>query len=162
MIFLLFNTCFVAEVVWKYNIGPMVSISKPRIVHNGSLEEKEYFNRVYMSTIDVVGAEWLHRYIADNCYIYCDKNSWKIFTITDVINFTWDQGLMKSNVYILTNKTAIRKGSYIYLSEFVTKTGKLKIKGGVSPVFIDLTQIAKINVSSKIYTNGGCNIYYYT
>ena len=159
IIFLLFNTCFAAETIWKYNVGPMVSISEPRIVRKGTINEKEYLDRVYIFPINIIGTEWLNKYMVDN-KIYCTANSKKNFVISDVIKITWKQGLKKLNIHKFTNRTRIPKGSYIYLSKFNVETGKMKIGGPILPKFVNVTDNPEINISNKIYTNGGCCIFY--
>ena len=154
IIFLLFNTCFVAEVVWKYNVGPMISISMPRIVENGTIKEKEYVDRVYIFPVNVIGAKWLKKYMV-NHEIYCTVNSEKNFVVANIT---------KSNVNRFTNKTKIAESSYIYLSEFNVKTGKMKISRPVTvlPKFVNVTDNPVINIGNKIYTNERCFIFYYS
>jgi len=161
IIFLLFNTCFAAEVIWRYNVGPMVSLSEPRIVKSGTLDEKEYLDRVYMFQINMIGAEWLRKYMKDYP-VYCPANSGKYMVFVGITKITWEHGLKKTNVYKLTNRTNIRKMSYIYLSEFNVETGKMKIRGAVVPVFVNVSDNPKIKLCNKIYTNGKCYILYYS
>ncbi len=161
-VFLLFNTCFAAEVIWHYNIGPTIYLSKDRIMKSGTLEEKEYLDRVYLSTVDVYGAKWLAEKISGKLRIYAGKNAEQNLLLVGLTPSHSNYGT--KNIFILTNKTEhIRKSSYIYLTEFNTETKFVKVKGGVYPSFIELSEISTlINSSSIIYSNGKCSILFYS
>lgn len=156
-IFFLFNSCFLAEVIWKYNIGPSIYVSAPRITKDGTIYEKEYLDRVYLSVRDMKSAEWLSRNTKDNTTnVFSGHNAiarkFRIAGLTPKYGF---------NVITLSNKTEISKNSYIYLSEFNTNTGKIDDRIRAFPKFFSLTEISeKLNSIDKIYTNGGSEIYY--
>lgn len=156
-IFFLFNSCFLAEVIWKYNIGPSIYVSAPRITKDGTIYEREYLDRVYLSVRDMKSAEWLSRNMKDNTTkVFSGHNA--IARKLSIAGLTPKYG---SNVITLSNKTEISKNSYIYLSEFNTNTGKIDGRIGAFPKFFSLTEISeKLNSIDKIYTNGRSEIYY--
>lgn len=169
-IFLLFNSGFTAEVIWRHNIGASNHISAPRILNSGSIEEKEYFERTHIFILDVKGAEWLSRNMQRDRKIYCDLNAEMDFWLQGLTPGYWRNRLNSPNYFFrLTNETEkLNENSYIYLSEFNTDTGKIKTckkglaKWGTFPEHFDIKEISPIlNVSEKIYTNGKSEIYYY-
>lgn len=159
--FLLFNTSFPAEVIWKHNRGASVYISKPRILKEGSIEEKEYFYRVYLSKSDMESAKWLNKEMKENSKIFAGSNSEAPLRVNGLTPYGNKIG--SSNVFRLTNKTQVNNDSYIYLSEFNNATGKIKSSPHGMGTFIshfDVKEISKeIHTSNKIYANGRSQVY---
>lgn len=170
-IFMLFNTGFVAEVVYHNNISASVYISKARIYSAGSLYEKEYLDRVYLSINDVLCAKWLKVYMFKKTSIFCGKNAEQNLIFTGLTLGHITKKINEPVVYYLTNNKNklkhISSGSYIYLTKFNTFTRKIKYGGGtpsagIFPKLFNLTDIYYYMSErcNKIYTNNGSNIYY--
>jgi len=153
-IFLLLNTGFVSEVIFKDHPGASIYISKSRIEKSGNVWEKEYFDYVHLSSYDVYGAYWLGINKVD-AKIYCGLNAVQNLRIVDVsIN------LDINNILLLINETEL-DSSYIYLTEFNHVIGRIKIKIGTFPKLLNIDNISQmLDTNNKIYINGGSVIYY--
>lgn len=160
-IFFIFNSGLASELIWKYNVGPSIYISYPRIIKSGNLWEKEYLDRVTLGVRDVVGAHWLRVHMDYNKRIYADKNG-----LHNLAFFGLNRGDIKKklgslpNVWLIPKYKSIRDHSYIYLTEFDTKNNVIKVSGKLKPELINLRNEINFNEINKIYTNDGCEIYY--
>jgi len=168
-LFLLFNSGFTAEVIWRHNISASNHISAPRILNSGSIEEKEYFWRTHISVLDVKSAEWLSKNMQETEKVYGGLNAERPFWINGLTPGSLRNRLSSKNYFFLTSEAEkIDKKSYIYLNEFNLDTGKIKtctrgltVWGTFSEHF-DIKEISSIlNASEKIYTNRRGEIYYY-
>ena len=163
-IFFLFNSGFVAEVVWKHNTGASNAISAPRILKDGAIEEKEYFYRTHLSVVDMKSAEWLIENMERDCKIFSGANAQNSLRINGLTLVHQHIGL--SSIFPLSKGIKIPTNSYIYLSEFNVINRKIKVtpKLGVWGTFSNLFDINEISMlldsSNKIYTNGDSEIYY--
>lgn len=161
VIFLLFNTCFFAETVWRYNIGPMISISKSRILNNGDVYEREYLDRVSFSECNIRSAIWLLMYKCKG-YIYSGQNANKNVRIAkSILTLNNYRVYNVPHVRIIFKKTKIHKKSYIYLTKFNIETNTIKMAGGIFPKLLNITEINALEKSYRIYTNGMSCVYYY-
>lgn len=157
-IFLLFNTGVVSAIILKDSPGSSIYLSKARIQTQGNLKEKEYFDRVYLSVYDISGSKWLEKYRGQDKPIGIGRNSKQNMFFS---NMTFERHVVGSqNCYWVTPKNKFRENSYIYLSEFNVKTGKIKIVGPRFWYLVSIDEFPSINSSDKIYTNGGSEIYY--
>jgi uncharacterized membrane protein len=160
-VFFMLNSGLAAEVIWKHNISPSIYVSAPRILNNGSIEEKAYFDYVHLSVLDMRGGRWVAEKMKENSKIFCGPiNERGVLLINGLTSPIYDT-FGSLNIFPLTYKTIIPDNSYIYLTQFNTKTGKIKQTGWVFPEYLNITEIEQINLSNKIYTNGGGEIYYY-
>jgi len=160
-IFFMLNSGLTAEVIWKHNISPSIYVSVPRILNNGSIEEKTYFDYVHLSVLDMRGGRWVAEKMKENNKIFCGPiNERDVLLINGLTSPVYDT-FGSLNIFPLANKTIIPDNSYIYLTEFNTKTRKIKQTGWIFPEYLNISEIEQINLSNKIYTNGACEIYYY-
>jgi len=156
--FFLFNSNFTAEVIWKHNIGASVYLSEPRIAKEGTIEEKEYLDRVYLTSEDIYSAEWLANHMRNNSKVYCGKNAEQNLLFAGLTRGYTQNKIGSSNIFPLIDK--IEERSYIYLTKFNINTWKIKQRGGAFPELFNITEIFGTDISNKIYTNSGSEIYY--
>jgi len=160
-VFFLFNSGFAAEVIWNYNIGASVYVSAPRITKVGSVEEKEYLYRAYLSDTDVRSSKWLNENVREGM-IFTDGHGYYPLYLVGLTRHSERVG--KPIVFDLTDKVKFSKNSYVYLTKFVTETRKIQrtySKMHFFPNFFDIGRISgQLNSANKIYTNGRSEIYY--
>lgn len=158
-VFSLLNSGFLAEVIWKHNITPSAYVSKPRILYgDSSLEEKAYFDYIYLSTLDMKSGEWIAAKKQKDYKVFCGPiNAYPNLLMNGLTHTYYHKGIGSQDLLSLTNETLIPNDSYIYLTEFNVKTKKLKQSGGVNPEYSNIPETWQYN---KIYTNGGSEIYY--
>ena len=157
MIFLLFNSGFSSEVIFK-DYGPSIYLSKCRILDQGNIIEKERFFRKYMTDYDVLSAKWLSKNKETKIKkIYCDKRG---------LDPLHSYGNISSSILFLTNRTTDILGpSYIYLKYVNVQVGIMGMHASLdyplfkfknSPVYLIL-----LKNGNKIYSNEGSEIYYF-
>jgi len=154
LIFLLFNSGFASEVIFK-DYGPDIYLSKERITssENVSMIEKERFYRKYITDYDVFGAKWLSKY-KDAIKIYSDRRG------GDVLYPYGNVSPLKP-IIPLTNYTNLVRPCYVYLRYVNVVEGIMGMHGDLDfPLFYTYEIYPLINTCNKIYTNGGCEIYY--
>ncbi|WP_324735229.1 DUF2206 domain-containing protein [Thermococcus sp. SY098] len=166
-IFLLFNSGFIAEVVWGYNIGPSNEISKPRILYKGSIQEKEYFYRNYIFLPEVIGAKWGKRKIGDKS-IYGGIESIPKLMVSGMTPYFWKIG--SSNIFPLVKNQTLNNDSYLYLSLFSLDTKKIGVIPDKLLIWATFAEVVNFNnilytqkhsKINKIYSSDGCEIYYF-
>ena len=154
VIFLLFNSGLVYTVA-KDHPGS-ISISQEEIKKYGDTEDKVMFYHNYIIDQDFFGAKWFSKNAIDNRKIYSD-----VVTVNFLISYG---GTGFKEHYLLSNTTKdIKTGAYLFMGYANVIYGKCvsatfeKSK----PSFIyNITEIeGLIKKNSKIYSNGGCNIY---
>ena len=161
MIFFVFNSGLIEEVVWKHNVSPSIYISYPRIAKNGTLWEREYLDRVTLSVEDVHSAFWLYRYHT-NKKIYCGINAQQ-----NLIFVGFSRGDISKKVgylpllIILSKNKRIYKNRYVYLSKFNIRVKMIKIGGYVKPKLVKINKIFNTSNIDIIYSNGYSEIWYY-
>ena len=160
-IFFLFNSGFASEVIWKYNVGPSVCVSAPRITGTGTIEEKEYLNWRYPTAQDMEGAKWLSNFI-DNCRVFCGYSPlWRELYLAGLTPGHVKHKIGKAVTFQLHKGQRIAKKSYIYLNSFNIETGKITEIKKHFHMFFNLNEFSEqLDSSNKIYTNGGSVIYY--
>ncbi|MCW3132487.1 MAG: DUF2206 domain-containing protein [Candidatus Methanospirare jalkutatii] len=160
-VFFLFNSGFAAEVIWNYNIGASIYVSAPRITKVGSIEEKEYFYRVYLSDTNIYSSKWLSENMGEGM-IFTGAHGYYLLYLVGLTRHS--EGVGKPIVFDLTDKAKFSRNSYVYLTKFTTETGKIQriySKMHFFPNFFDIGRIfEQLNSANKIYTNGGSEIYY--
>lgn len=145
----LFETGFVYELTG--DVSYSTSLSKYRM--NRTL----YYGVGYLTeSVDVYSAMWLHSNLGltANTRVYADVVS-ASFPLTSYAVFP------RSQTEILTNTTTFdRSGAYVYLRNFNTFDGKIFGKGYIEGrVWNTSDIIPQLMATSKIYTNGGTEIY---
>ena len=165
VIFFFFNSGLAAETIWKYNVGPSVYLSYPRIVKSGDLWEKEYLDRESLDINDITSASWLRFNIKKdiNINIYIDRNSVQNlvfvgFSRKDVKNIMGNMPYLR----ILTCKDikiSTSSYTYAYLNKFNIENKVIIIGGRIKPELININKIIDQQKIFKIYTNGGSEIY---
>lgn len=169
-LFIAFNTGLAAEVFWKHNISPTAYVGGSRILQNGTIDEKEYFYKIYLTEKDLEASRWVTNKMDYKNIILCGANSEKYFQLLGLASeYSYKRmGKTKESIKVfkLTNNTRVIHNSYVYLSEFNLATKKIKIIPKSDPVWgtftfhFDISEIHDILISSnKIYTNGGSEIY---
>jgi len=154
MIFLLFNTGVIAELGGYELSSEALSYS-----HNWekatSITDKIKFYHWYTNTFDVSSSKWLGTFKDDNLKIYADKKrSWRL------------QGyglISQEKIIILKNGTQIKDKAYIYLGKFNidNKLITYNLPAGGTLMWWKIPEILPdLDAKSKIYANGGSEIYY--
>jgi len=160
MIFLLFNSGFSSEVIFK-DYGPSIYLSKCRILDQGNIIEKERFFRKYITDYDVFSAKWLSKNKEITIRkIYCDRRG------SDPL-CSYGNISPPMTILPLTNRTTDILGpSYVYLRYVNVQVGVMgmhanpdfplfKLKD--SPIFLIL-----LKNGNKVYSNKGSEVYYFT
>lgn len=157
MIYLLFNTGFVSEVILKDFPGAPIYISKPRIKDGGSIQEKEYLYREYAPTCDVLGGRWLAKNSDITTKIYADISGIHILKRP-----CYGTGI--NNIERLNNKEFNLNEGYVYFRK-INNDDRILI-GAIYPLFkfyrIDKIYTLLLINGNKIYDNGGAAIYLIT
>jgi len=112
MIFLLFNSNFVAEIIHDYSLD--ISISKKRVLESNDALNKAKMFSCYVHELDVYSAKWLSKSRNKNFKVYSgDYCRYTVLT---------SYGMMRNPLsWILTNTT--REEKYSYATPF-TKIGE--------------------------------------
>ena len=180
MIFLLFNSGWVSEVVIKDTFPPCIYIGKERIMNGEDISSKLYLYDKYPFDCDVFSAQWLLKNtkpedsVIPYISIYTDKArsmTKNPFPYIAAIRTGGSHPIMrtKTTYYCIRNTissltiTNIHRyqGGYLYIRSLNTKEGI--IETSVYPNYswnytCELYPV--LNISNKIYTNGGSVIYY--
>jgi uncharacterized membrane protein len=151
--FFLFQTGFVYEVA-RDPVPSSIALSGYRMDDLTLLSSNLYNEN------DFFGATWLSQYTSmSDRTIYADIPSMAngLFVALMDINFS---------TQILSNETAILKSpSYIFLTHYDTKYGII-IEHLNPNVIYNITELSILNATNahndKIYTNGACEIHYYS
>lgn len=155
LIFLLFNSGFASEVLFK-DYGPAIYLSKERILEHGNIIEKERFYRKYITDYDVFSAKWLSKNRNSAVKrIYSDQRGGDVlYPYGDISPLTL--------AIRLTNHTKLINPSYVYLRYVNVCEGIMAYHTPSSVSFntSELYPILKEKYKNKIYTNGGSEIYY--
>lgn len=150
-IFLLFNSGFVSETLTKGNdYSPNILVSKPRAHY---INDPQYIKSFYSSDLtdmDVYSAKWLTKLRDHTKKIYCDDTT-GIFC-----SLIGPPGISHSYLYV-TNKNQVQHG-YIFLHTY-NVARKVSITQLLPPQVRSINEVYPIEISNKIYTNGGSNIY---
>ena len=151
--FFLFQTGFVYEITAD-PVPSSVSLSKNRF------DEFSLMQLGYVNENDFFGAKWLSKYAgANNVTIFSDtKAKFQILTSSTII---------LPRVVIISNTTTFDSESYVYLDKFNTMSGKLAYDTRRTfNIYYNITELPIFNGSivgtDKVYSNGACEIYYYT
>lgn len=163
MIFFLFNSGFISEVVTK-DYAPYAIIGKGRIMKSNNTQYKLYLYRFYRPLCDIEMCKWITKYSDKNKILYSD------FFISEGTlryrnSFIPEYGLVpghnnRPKVHRLTTNVKILKSNYILLGyhnirdKFIVSQWNPVIYFSISKLYPTLIQ------SSKIYDNGGSRIYY--
>ena len=153
LIFLLFNSGFASEVIFK-DYGPAIYLSKERISKHGSDIEKERLYRKYITDYDAFSAKWLSKKKDTTIrWIYSDQRG------RDVL-YPYGNISPLTPVIRLTNHTDLYSPCYIHLRYVNVVEGIISYYAH-SSIFFNASEIYPlINTSNKIYTNSGSEIYY--
>jgi len=168
MVFLLFNSGWMSEVIIKDGFYPCIYLSKERIMNNKNIDiqTKTYLYSRYTFDCDVVSSLWLLKNMEIEKVIYTD--------VSRNGNFFVNTSSYTSIPYISTIKTGIiphirtvsidqiDQESYIYLRYLNIKEGI--IITSIYPTFSwNYTSefFSILDAGNKIYTNEGSEIYYH-
>jgi len=153
LIFLLFNSGFASEVIFK-DYGPAIYLSKERISKHGSDIEKERLYRKYITDYDAFSAKWLSKNKDTTIRrIYSDQRG------GDVL-YPYGNVSPLTPVIRLANHTDLYSPCYIYLRYVSVVEGIIPYYAH-SSIFFNASEIYPlINTSNKIYTNSGSGIYH--
>jgi len=162
LILLLFDSGFVSAILTK-DLNPNILINKKHIMEEGDLEEKEYFYRIYMPKEDFSSASWLKTYKSESVRrLYYSPPAGSYHTGTSLLHYAeivpinyWG----KIRAIRIENDTLIRETAYIYLNyENIVE----RIMIGKNYELLDVNRIYStiMENESKIYVNGGSEIYY--
>ena len=162
LILLLFDSGFVSAILTK-DLNPNILINKKHIMEEGDLEEKEYFYRIYMPKEDFSSASWLKTYKSESVRrLYYSPPADSYHSGTSLLHYAeivpinyWG----KIRAIRIENDTIIRETAYIYLSyENIVE----RIMIGKDYELLDVNRIySAMENESKIYVNGGSEIYYH-
>ena len=152
MIILLFHSGFVSEVVTKGDdYSPNIVISKPRALDIKNDAQYIYSSHgVFLSDQEVFSAKWLSQKMDESVKIYLDC-SWGF------LYFIGPSAKSLPCVFV-TNRTKIKNG-YILLNTY-NIARNVSIIRRYPPEMENINEVYPINLSNKIYTNGGSEIYY--
>lgn len=163
MIFFLFNSGFISEVVTK-DYAPYTIIGKGRIMKSNNTQYKLYLYRFYRPLCDIEMCKWITKYSDKNKILYSD------FFISEGTlryrnSFIPEYGLVpghnnRPKVHRLTINVKILKSNYILLGyhnirdKFVVSQWNPIIYFNISRLYPTLIQ------SSRIYDSKRSQIYY--
>lgn len=154
MIYLLFNTGFVSEVLIKDYPGAPIYISTQRIKEQGTVQEKEYLYREYVPVCDTSGGKWLSRNRVTG-KIYADNGGARI-----LIEPAYGIGV-DSGIEILERDIKLEENTYIYLRKLNSKDGIFVTSTYPQFKFLNLSEIfPSLDSRNKIYSNSCSEVYY--
>lgn len=156
-IFLLSNTGFFSEIIFKDNPGASMWISKERVLKGEDIRLKENFYRYYIPEYDWSTFKWLDRNKPNAIKIYADKLSREKLAYAGI---SPNKEIGSDIILTLTNKTEVDKSSYVFLSYFNTITGKIKVVKNFRLIFYNTSEVLQKPNMNKIYDNGGSEIYF--
>lgn len=152
MIFLLFNSGFISEVLTRGNdYSPNVLISKPRA---SSIDEAQYiyaYRRDVIPDQEFYGAKWLVGTKEENIKIYLDP-------YTDV-SFRQLTPPLSERAWVYPREGIEIKSGYIFLNYYNVHR-KISIIQTYPPKKERIKNVYPLTTSNRIYTNGGSEIYY--
>lgn len=153
VMFLLFSSGFVAEVITKGDdYSPNIVISKPRAPDIDGAQYIFSHRRYFFSDHEVFSAKWLAQNRNGSMKIYLD-----CYTNTLLTNPIGPQVLSESYV-LMRNETKVKKG-YMFLNTYNIVKG-VSIVQISPPKMENVSEVYPINTSSRIYNNGGSEIYH--
>ncbi len=158
ILLLLFGYGFVSEVITKDgDYPPNVIISKPRSMFINDAQYLRSFYGLYFSDKDAFSAKWLASVRDESLKIYLDPYSDAI--LISILGPNWIRTKPPLNLFnYVTNKSDVKSG-YIYLRTY-NVLRQVSIHAP-PPRAYNLSEVYPIDISNKIYTNGGSEIYYY-
>ena len=150
-ILFLFNSGFISETVTKGDdYSPNVMISKPRAMDINTPQYMYAYYREIISDQEFISARWLMERKDNSIKIYLDPYADVLFKqISHPLSKPW---------VVIRNRTIIEKG-YIFLRTY-NLVKKVSIIQTYPPEMKNISEVYPIDVSSKIYTNEGSEIYY--
>ena len=155
MIYLLFNTGFVSEVLIKDYLGAPIYISTQRIKEQGTVQEKEYLYREYVPVCDTSGGKWLSRNGDTTKKIYAD--CWGSFILRQP---SYGIKIDNKDIEKLKRNSKVEKDAYIYLRKLNTKDKIFIISTCPQLTFFKLSEIRTLlDNKNKIYDNNNSKIY---
>lgn len=159
MIFLLFNSGFSSEVIFK-DYGPSIYLSKCRIQEQGNIIEKERFFRKYITDYDVFSVKWLSKNKETTIKkIYCDRRG------KDILNSYGNISPLVPVSFLTNRTTNILGPSYVYLKYVNVVVGIMGMHASSDfPLFKfknSTIYLILLKNGDKIYSNGGSEIYYF-
>ena len=150
--FFLFQVGFIYEVAHD---GPSsLSLSFNRLRTNPASALSIW--SAYAPEQDVLGAKWLYAYLDNRSNVYSDRlSSSQVLTSYGMI----PAASFRDYDHVLSNTTDIPEGAYIFLRKY--NVVNLTMEGPLTGMFWDTTDILPfLNDCDKIYSNGGCEIYF--
>ena len=160
IIFLLFNTGWISEVVIKDYYLPAPWISKERILKDDILlyetvESKIYLCWYYISEYDVISTKWLSKYRDSTQKIY--------FTDVRSLPLFLSYGMMENFRAIPLRKDTEVDGGYIYLTYLSYVEGVVWSESHATrKLWYNTSQInSMLEEINKVYINRGSVIYQY-
>jgi len=150
-VLLLFNSGFISEAVTKGDdYSPNVMVSKPRVMNINTPQYIYAYYREIISDQEFISARWLMERKDNSMKIYLDPHADVLFRqISHPLSKPW---------VVIRNGMIIEKG-YIFLRTY-NLVKKVSIIQTYPPEMKNINEVYPIDVSSKIYTNGGSEIYY--
>ena len=129
---------------------------------SGDEERRVYFSGFYTSTQEVVGTQWLARNRSDTALVYADHGATRILMPYSIIPEK-PLSLMKHK-RDLFRTTNIEDGSYVYL-RYLNVVDQLMLERTEFPFTHWIISpfhevLPALEGTSKIYSNGACEIYY--
>jgi len=162
-LFFLFSSNFVSVAIMK-------DYPSPHLISLGNIEEyvkdnkvnmwKAHVYRCHITEQNVLGARWLSTNKAE-AKVWADWGScWIYLSAYGMMGPHAETGWPYAVTHILTNKTKIDEGAYIYLRYFNTRES-IMLSSAHSEDWYPITAISDyLNKSNKIYANGGSEIYH--
>jgi len=167
MIFLLFNSGFISEIFIRGgDYSPNILISKERLIQKkienvGDVEMKDYLYRYYTPICDIKSISWLVNNSDKEREIYTDFLGWisRFRMIPDFREIKNNKYTTIQPISIIAENESIKKG---YITLFYPNIHEGILIERRSPLkYFNIDNICdRLHISSKIYTNGGSEIYY--
>lgn len=159
VIFLLFNSGWVSEVIIKDGFLPHIHISKERIMNNGDIPSKLYLFDRTTSDYNIFSSCWLLKNMESYTLVYSDRTHGKLSFPPYIAKIQTERN-PHAQAYFINPHLPVNKKWYIYLRYFNIKEGI--IETSVYPTITwkytsDFSHI--LNTNNRIYTNGGSLIY---
>lgn len=151
LILLIFSSGFVSATL-THDLNPNELINKKHVTEEGSVEEKEYFYRMYLPYHDVHSSKWLLNNTEGTIETY--GRIIKHYTISKANEIK----IYSKRLSRLRGKNRVDSGSYIYLRYCEYQDGL--ITEHYPLIIFNTTEIyPALNSTNKIYDNGGSAIY---
>ena len=154
MVFLLFNSGFVSEAIIKgKDYSPNIVISKPRALDIHDAQYIYSLRREIISDQEVFAGRWLIQQKDMSVRIYLERGAERAFIgyIIPIIHL--------NQIYQYIESRSIIKEGYMFLDKD-NVVRRVSIAETYPPKISNLNDVYPLNISNKIYTNSGSEIYY--